>query len=166
MKKLIIGIMLLMVCGISSSTVQVQKAIENNIKEYNSSFNGDAELINKPEVSRKPHKIKRENEMQWINVIATAYTASADECGNSNGITASGTKVSFSRGTIAAPFDIPFETKIVIPELNKTFIVEDRGNKKYIRWINKSTLRIDVYLKTKAEAKEFGVKKLKGYLIK
>lgn len=166
MKKLIIGIMLLVICGISSSAVQLKKLSEDSPKEYRTSLIEDAELINKTEVYQKPAEIKQENEIQWINIIATAYTAAKDETGRGDGITASGLKVSLSRGTIAAPPDVPFGTKINIPELNKIFIVEDRGSKKHIRRINQDTIRIDVYMKTKDEAREFGVKHLKGYIIK
>jgi 3D (Asp-Asp-Asp) domain-containing protein len=122
--------------------------------------------IKEAEQKRIEEQKQVREDVEWINIVATAYTASADECGNSKGITASGSKVSYNRGTIAAPHNVPFNTKIVIPELNKTFVVEDRGNKKHIKWINSNTMRIDVYMEKKSDAIKFGVKKLKGYIIK
>lgn len=164
MKKLIIGIIVLATCTMNSSAVTVQRLskINEDIGEHRTEF----ELIDKKTMYQRLQEFHKEPEIQWLNIIATAYTASADECGNDRGITASGTKVSLSRGTIAAPYDIPFYTKIMIPELDKEFIVEDRGNRQYIKRINDNTIRIDVYMKTKNEARAFGVKRLRGYIVK
>ena len=100
-----------------------------------------------------------------MNIICTAYTASADECGNDSGITASGTQASVNRGTIAVPSDISFGTKIYIKELNRTLTAEDRGSQSYIRRINGNTIRIDIFMNSKAEAEAFGVKKYNGYIV-
>lgn len=56
--------------------------------------------------------------------------------------------------TIAANF-LPLGTQVRIPELfgDKVFIVRDRMNERY------ATGRIDVWMPTKAEAKQFGVKR-------
>ena len=80
----------------------------------------------------------------------SAYTASDDECGKSDGITASGTHVQQGR-TIAAPSWIPFGTKVIIGE--HEYIVEDRGG--YI-----SDNRLDIYMDSREEAVEFGRKEL------
>ena len=80
----------------------------------------------------------------------SAYTASDDECGKSDGITASGTHVQQGR-TIAAPSWIPFGTKVIIGE--HEYIVEDRGG--YI-----SDNRIDIYMDSREAAMEFGRKEL------
>jgi 3D (Asp-Asp-Asp) domain-containing protein len=161
MRELLIGLMIISICLLASITVKEtdSKTIERDIYKSNTIINNGIVIPQED----KP-QIDKPTEKKWINIIATAYTASAAECGNSKGITASGKKVSYSRGTIAAPKDIAFETKIVIPELNKTFVVEDRGNKNYIKRIDKDTIRIDVYMQTKAEAIKFGVKKLRGYI--
>lgn len=138
---------------LKNSNVGVVESEQTEVKE---------EVIK--EVEKPIEKIIKE-EKQWINIIASAYSASTDECGNNLGITASGTKVSVSRGTIATPRDIPFGTKINIPQLKRTFVVEDRGSSKYIRRVNADTIRIDIYMETKKEAMEFGVQKFKGYII-
>ena len=107
------------------------------------------------------------NEGKWIFVICTAYTSDGKECGKKvgDGITASGRKASTSRGSISAPHNVPFYSKVYIPDLHKTYVVEDRGNKKYIKWINKDTMRIDIYFDSKKDAIKFGVKKFKAQII-
>ena len=80
----------------------------------------------------------------------SAYTASDDECGNSNGITASGTHVQQGR-TIAAPSWIPFGTTVVINGIS--YVCEDRGG--YI-----SDNRLDIYMDSRDDAMKFGRKEL------
>ena len=80
----------------------------------------------------------------------SAYTASDDECGNSNGITASGTHAKQGR-TIAAPSWIPFGTKVIIG--GHEYLVEDRGG--YI-----CDNRLDIYMDSREDAMEFGRKEL------
>ena len=80
----------------------------------------------------------------------SAYTASDDECGNHEGITASGTHVKQGR-TIAAPSWIPFGTTVVINGIS--YVCEDRGG--YI-----SDNRIDIYMDSREAAMEFGRKEL------
>ena len=80
----------------------------------------------------------------------SAYTGSDDECGNHEGITASGTHVQRGR-TIAAPSWIPFGTTVVINGIS--YVCEDRGG--YI-----SDNRIDIYMDSREAAMEFGRKEL------
>lgn len=78
-------------------------------------------------------------------VVCTAYTASFEECGKTDGITASMTKATQGR-TIAAD-DLPFGTKVKID--GHVYIVEDRfgaGHKH----------RIDIYMENKDDAWNFG----------
>jgi 3D (Asp-Asp-Asp) domain-containing protein len=105
---------------------------------------------------------------QRIKLVATAYTASPDENGGrGGGITASGVKASYSRGTIAVPrYGVTFGTKVFIPELDKTFVAEDYGARSHIKWLNSITMRIDIFMNSKKEAFKFGVKKLEGYIYK
>lgn len=84
---------------------------------------------------------------QPFAINASAYTAAADECGNSKGITASGIKVEAKR-TIACPPEFPFGAKIKIADLG-TFVCEDRGGA--IKGNH-----IDIYVQTKKEAFAFG----------
>lgn len=86
-----------------------------------------------------------------FTVNASAYTAAADECGKSDGITASGLKVQKNE-TIACPPHLPLGTKLAIEGMG-TFICEDRGGA--IKGNH-----IDIYMETKSEAFAFGRKNL------
>lgn len=91
-----------------------------------------------------------------FTINASAYTASADECGNSKGITASGIKVEKNR-TLACPPEYPFGTKIEIETMG-TFICEDRGGA-----IKQN--HFDIYVEKKAEAFAFGRKNLTARVV-
>jgi len=80
-------------------------------------------------------------------INASAYTAAADECGKSDGITASGVKVKENR-TLACPPAFPFGAKISI-DGHGTFVCEDRGGA-----IQKN--HFDIYMQTKKQAFDFG----------
>lgn len=112
-------------------------------------------------IPAKEVEIPKQN-IKEVRIIATAYTADPKENGNNHSRTASGKIV--SRGMVATPRDIPFGSKIVIHEMGE-YTVEDRGNPKYIRWIDANTIRIDIFMTDKAEALKFGVKHLTGYII-
>lgn len=89
----------------------------------------------------------------YQDCIITAYTASYDETGKTDGITASGEMV--RRGIVASDH-LPFGTKV---EINgQTYIVADRFGGDY-------TNKIDIYVETKEEAFKIGrsVKKVKIY---
>lgn len=90
-------------------------------------------------------------------INASAYTAAADECGKSDGITASGLKVKINR-TIACSAQFPLGTKIKIAGYG-TFVCEDRGG------AIKGN-RIDIYMETKQEAFAFGRRILLAEVIK
>jgi hypothetical protein len=104
-----------------------------------------------------------------VNVVATHYGGGANENGGFSGLTASSKRL--SRGMIATPNNISFGTPIVLEDSNgaKTIkITEDRGNSKYIKWLDSNTVRIDIYVPDKSveEIKAMGVKKYTGYIIK
>ena len=80
----------------------------------------------------------------------SAYTATDDQCGKSDGITASGTHVKQGR-TIAAPSWIPFGTTVVINGVS--YVCEDRGG--YI-----SDNRLDIYMDSRDDAMKFGRKEM------
>lgn len=100
---------------------------------------------------------------QWSNlpkesftINASAYTAAADECGKSDGITASGMKVQAER-TLACPAQYPFGAKIKI-EGYGTYTCEDRGG------AIKGN-RFDIYMQTKSEAFGFGRRNLLAQVV-
>jgi 3D (Asp-Asp-Asp) domain-containing protein len=84
-----------------------------------------------------------------VNAI-TGYSSSIDETDDTPFITASGDKV---RLGIAATNILPFNTKIILPEIfGKDFVivVKDRMNSRY-------TDRIDIWFPTKKQAEDFGI---------
>ncbi len=91
-----------------------------------------------------------------FTINASAYTASADECGNSKGITASGLSVKAMR-TIACPPNFPFGAKMEI-EGYGIFVCEDRGGA--IKGNH-----IDIYMETKSEAFAFGRRNLMAKIV-
>lgn len=91
-----------------------------------------------------------------FTVNASAYTASADECGNSKGITSSGLKAEEGH-TIACPPEFPFGAKIYIEGVGER-LCEDRGGA--IKGNH-----IDIYVETKKEAFAFGRKNLEAYVV-
>ncbi len=91
-----------------------------------------------------------------FTINASAYTAAADECGKSDGITASGLKVQEKR-TLACPPIYPFGTKIKI-EGYGIYTCEDRGG------AIKGN-KFDIYMKTKSEAFAFGRRHLTAEIV-
>ncbi|WP_235817541.1 MULTISPECIES: LysM peptidoglycan-binding domain-containing protein [Gracilibacillus] len=89
----------------------------------------------------------------------TAYTAGPESTGKepgdpAYGITASGEVVEEGR-TIACPSSLSFGTKIHIPELNETYVCEDRGSAI-------TNGHLDIYIEDLDEALEFGVQQLQA----
>lgn len=54
------------------------------------------------------------------------------------------------RGTIAIPRDLPLGTTFIIDGFNGEYVGRDRGSKKYIRWIDNNTMKIDMYIPRKS----------------
>lgn len=101
----------------------------------------------------KTSKTTAPSETKSYIVTATAYSSTVDQTDDQPFITASGTHV--RDGVIAANF-LPFGTIIKIPELfgDKTFVVEDRMNRRYF-------YHVDVWFPTRQESADFGIKKVK-----
>ena len=91
-----------------------------------------------------------------FTINASAYTAAADECGKSDGITASGTKVQENH-TLACPPAYPFGAKIAI-EGYGVYTCEDRGGA-----IKNN--HFDIYMETKTQAFAFGRKNLTAEVV-
>lgn len=90
-------------------------------------------------------------------INASAYTAAADECGKSDGITASGIKVAEKR-TLACPPSYPFGTKIKIEGVGE-LRCEDRGGA--IKGNH-----FDIYMETKSQAFAFGRQHLLAEIVR
>jgi 3D (Asp-Asp-Asp) domain-containing protein len=104
--------------------------------------NGEAEEIVVREV------MEVEKEVEWYYFLASGYSANDPSQGTDN-ITASGKKI--MQGMVAVdPKVIPLGTRIEIKNMG-VFVAEDTGGK-----IKGN--RIDIYFKSKEEAKRFGIK--------
>lgn len=90
-----------------------------------------------------------------FTILATNYTSAADECGKSDGLTASGIKVHL--GTIACPPQYPFGVKLNIDGYG-TFVCEDRGGAIKVN-------HFDIYVETKKEAFAFGKRNLTAEIV-
>lgn len=106
---------------------------------------------------------KKKQDNQWKSlregkfvINASAYTAAADECGKSDGVTASGVKVQEKR-TLACPPQYPFGAKIKI-EGYGTYTCEDRGG------AIKGN-KFDIYMQTKSDAFAFGRRNLEAEIV-
>ncbi len=101
-----------------------------------------AEIYSPPSLPESGQRIKT------IKVFVTAYSSTPDQTDASPFITANGTVV--RDGLVAANF-LPFGVRVRFPELygDKEFVVADRMNARY----NK---RIDIWVPTRAQAKQFG----------
>lgn len=91
-------------------------------------------------------------------VVVTAFSSTPDQTDDTPFIMASGEYV--YDGAIAANF-LPFGAQVRFPDLydDKVFTVEDRMNKRHSK-------RMDIWMETRSEAKEFGIKKLKYEIVK
>lgn len=105
----------------------------------------DSVLATRPVLTPKTYKPKT-----LYTVSATAYSSTPEQTDHTPFITASGIHV---RDGVAAANFLPFGTIFKIPELfgDKTFVVEDRMNRRY--WLN-----IDIWFPEKELAEEFGRK--------
>ena len=82
----------------------------------------------------------------FLLVICTAYTPALDECGKTDGITASG-HPAVSGQTVACD-GLPLGTEVVID--GQSYIVQDRFGGGH------GKTKIDIFMDTKAEAFRFG----------
>ena len=115
------------------------------------------EVVEVPQLTYREHleQLASRGEIRSINAEITAYTASAEECGNDLGITANGEEV--QRGFVAADSSIPFGTILYIDGIGRV-VVKDRGGA-----ISRN--RIDIYMETKDEAVNFGRQYRKVFFI-
>ncbi|GAA4879531.1 hypothetical protein GCM10023310_69640 [Paenibacillus vulneris] len=107
------------------------------------------------EDSESKHTIKFEDlGIQEITAFTSGYESTQKKKGHPlYGITASGTKAKQGR-TVACPKTLPFGTEVYIPELDHTYVCEDRGAA-----ITEGHL--DIYFDNLKDAKEFGRQKLR-----
>lgn len=103
-------------------------------------------------------EIKTREAKNYFYLTVTAYSSSPDECSGDPFITASGKRV--DDGTLAYNY-LPFGSKVRFPEIfgEKVFTVTDRMASYKGKYI------ADIWMPSKAEAKQWGVKVLKMEII-
>ena len=94
-------------------------------------------------------------EIRVVNMKITAYSATYEDCGKDDGITASGEKI--HEGVVAADPSIPFGTKLYIEGVG-IVVVKDRGGA-----IRGNIL--DLYIPDPKNAEKWGVQHRKVYFI-
>lgn len=158
-----------------ANETQIKFKIQENIALINGiAYNNSNFLLKNPyafdgyEPVQNPEDIAREKALARFagnstavpagkfTINASAYTAAADECGKSDGITASGVKVKEKR-TLACPKQYRFGTKIKI-EGYGTYVCEDRGGA--IKGNH-----FDIYMQTKSQAFAFGRRNLQAEVV-
>lgn len=92
-------------------------------------------------------------------VVMTAYSSTRDQTDSDPFTTASGQKV---RDGIIAMNGVPFGTKLRIPDKfgDKVFVVQDRMAARH------GAYRADIWMKTRHDAKQWGVKRVKVEILK
>jgi len=148
-KKLIIATLTLLLVLPFSKELSYSQGVNNKLIEKSiESFN----IHNPPDNSLK---LEKENNYMMI-MEASAYTKSVEE-GTFKGITKSGTQV--SRGTVSVdPRIIPLKTKLYIEDYGEAVALDTGGAIK--------GNRIDLYMETKKEAIDWGVKEVKVFILK
>ena len=103
-----------------------------------------------PEIALKQFKIKN-----TVYTTVTAYSSSVDECGIDPFTMASGDRV--FDGAIAHQY-LQFGTKVRFPEIfgEKIFVVKDRLGHQFTSYYH-----VDMWVQSKAEAKNWGAKVIK-----
>lgn len=129
------------------ATVMNEETIRNNDPDYQPLVGLDNSLPAAPEKAPK--------QVIWVTV--TAYSSTVAECDSDPCTTANGFNVCEhnEEDVVAANF-LPFGATLKMPDFfgDKTFTVQDRMNARY-------NYHIDVWMKTREAAKQFGVKYLK-----
>lgn len=110
----------------------------------------------------KVNAVTEEDSNQYQTFEITAYTAyeestNKDASHPAFGITASGERVKVNH-TAACPKSMPFGTELYIPYFDNTFVCTDRGGA-----IKNG--KLDIYMKTVKQAREFGRRKLEVRVI-
>jgi 3D (Asp-Asp-Asp) domain-containing protein len=142
--------------GVVSGRYEILAGAPENFEGY-SREKTEEEIKREKALDRYAEKRKAANYPKGkFTINASAYTAAADECGKSDGITASGLKVR-EKETLACPPSFPFGTKIRIDGMG-TYVCQDRGG------AIKGN-KVDIYMETKKEAFAFGRRNLLAEVI-
>jgi 3D (Asp-Asp-Asp) domain-containing protein len=143
---------------------------EQKIKEMQHSVNTLETKANSLEVEVKNNKESINYHTQQVSrgdtrtleMIATAYNATVEQCGNDKGITASGVKAQKYRTIATDPSVIPTGSIVKILSdseyVNGIYVAEDTGNFK--------GNRVDIFMESKDCAIEFGRRSVSVQILK
>jgi len=150
----IVGVLIFQIVGAKIN--EYQQRI-NNMQGEIQRLNNDVDK-HKKELSSK----KNTDSADTLTMVATAYNAETEQCGNDNGITASGIKVRPYRTVAVDPNVIPLGSVLNIKSdheyVNGIYIAEDTGNIK--------GNKIDVYMTNRDCAEEFGRRQVEVEILK
>ena len=128
--------------------VEYIETLNHAKKELNSTLELEHEVgIKKEQVKLEQVQAEEEKDYQDVTLTISFYTALESENGkgraNMNAI--GGTLV--ANQSIAMPRDIPFGSILEIEGYGKR-VCDDRGSKKYIKWLNdeKTHMKVDLYI--------------------
>ncbi|TRZ81666.1 hypothetical protein D4R86_02320 [bacterium] len=140
------------------SSIVEQKEIKTELPDHQISMLGEIALLQQsaPIAFRYPQYAPYcayKPGVSYCLTTVTAYSSTADQTDSSPFITANGKRV--GEGIVACNF-LTFGTKVKFPELygNQVFSVEDR-------MAVKNDHKIDIWLPSRNEAKQFGIQQLK-----
>jgi 3D (Asp-Asp-Asp) domain-containing protein len=154
-RYLVLAIAALVLNVIVPTTAKAQTVVPSDVTSISNAVISPTIPSEQPTVSLttlpKPEDKPQPPVKNTLTVRASAYSSTVDQCDGDPFTTASGAKV--ADGGIAMN-GIAFGTKIRIPAYygDKVFTVTDRMNAK---WGNK---RIDIWMATRAAAKQWGVR--------
>lgn len=144
MKKLIIGFLIIEIVTIYA----ISKTKRVIVYDFTEKVDIATVWLNNPRLITIP---------EYSEALFTGYTASIEECGKDDGITASGAKVQ-PMHTLACPNSFKFGTQIEIDGLNGIYVCEDRGGAI-------KGQHFDIYMPKKEQAIQWGKKTLKYRVI-
>lgn len=145
------------------------KNLENEISELEDLVDKAIKLVEEEKKAREAEQAKRAEEAkkaqeakarsmsaqapvsesqgnkQYVNIVATFYSALGEENGGYAGINALGGKL--KQGSLAVPKDIPLGSKFYI-EGYGNFVADDRGGA--IKRIDSKTIKVDIFVPRKS----------------
>lgn len=122
---------------IETRTKEVSHEVLNEVKSQN-----EVEFI-----GIQQEEVVELEEEDWIdiNLHISFYTDLQSENTVGKETTdAQGNKLVY--GTIAIPRDLPLGTTFIIDGFDGEFTGRDRGSKKYIKWLDSNTMKIDMHI--------------------
>jgi len=143
-----ISLMVLLLAVVFFGTRAIDRWLDTLIAE--TAYVAEASEIEVVEVEKPAQEVPEQNN-EVVLATVTAYTSSVDETDDTPFITASGART--GDGIIACPPKYEFGTQVEIE--GKTFTCEDRMNRRYHQ-----EERFDMWVETKAEAFQWGVRQL------